>query len=191
MKTDMPIEGWMPAAITRPRGGSAATEASNRKDAAAERLADLVGGSGTLRGVENRDDLKAGDLTPEARIRHLLDGIALYSRRLASLETDANVAPYARPRIRQDLEGRRGRLAAQLLGIWRDLPPGVGGAELAVRVAALRGIVKELKAPSAPAPEAKATKAVVSDARCPKCNRLLSPPKGYFGCMCGAKSPAK
>ena len=136
------VLGWVDQPVVKPHGGRAQSRASNIKDAAAERLSDLVGGTAVGRGVENTDTLKAGTLGPVERLESLVQRIgALRARIDRALEGTAETD--AKARAKGDLVGGlRKRLAdakTEALSIWRDMPSGMGSPELALRLMAAIG----------------------------------------------------
>jgi len=181
------VLGWVDEPVVKPHGGRAQTRASNIKDAAAERLEALVNGTAVGRGVENTDSLKVGDLLPVPRLEAAIIRIGALRARInnalqGSAETDAKAW------VKADLVvGLRKHLVdakAEALSIWRDMPTGVFDADLAVRLmAAIGGMPAELVS-AVKVPVMKAINPQTEE-RCSKCHRLLSPPKGVFGCQCG------
>lgn len=171
-------------------GGSHTPRATEHKDAAAERLADLVGGSRRLHGVENTDDLKAGDLTPEARMSAIKDRLAFHERALRALEAEPGITAFRKGLIAEGIRLRIGRLQEAFLEIAVDMPE-AREAKAERSNARCRRCGRMLEPPKGvlgcACREPSAPRPMVSDKRCPKCNRLVSPPPGVFGCSCGGK----
>lgn len=136
------VLSWVPEQLVRPRGGRAATQASNKKLDAADRLSDLVGGTAVGRGVENTDALKVGDLLPVPRLEAAIVSIRALRARIdkalqGTTETDAKARQQG-----ELVDGLRRRLMLakdEALSIWRDLPAGKSDADLAVRLMAVIG----------------------------------------------------
>lgn len=105
------------------------------------------------------DQLKVGNLTTQKRVAALKAMVHTMDRRIWNLPTDASVEPSCRLFIWRELNSQREALVDQLMGILGDVP----------------GVVK---------PDVIKLKAPVFQERCSKCNRLVHPPKGVFGCMC-------
>lgn len=174
------VHGYVEQQQVKPHGGRAQTKASNIKLQAAERLEALVGGTLVGRGVENTDTLKEGTFGPVERLEIAIVRVGALRARIdralaSSAETDAKA------RARADLVASLRRKVEETkdaaLSIWRDLPANMGSPELAVRfVAAMGGMSRAPLEPKMMEPKAPE--------RCPKCHRLLAPPKGTFGCMC-------
>jgi len=134
MATDIKIVlGYVEQQVVRARGGRAASRASNIKDAAAERMADLVGGTAVGRGVENTDDMKAGHLTPAIRMDILRSRIEGFDARLAAMSTEIMVAAQegatskklqAMDDAIRALRARREKAVGDLVSIMRGLAEG-------------------------------------------------------------------
>jgi hypothetical protein len=175
--TIRPVAGWVEEQVVRPRagGGIAAADLAAKS---ADRMVGLMSGAAG-RGAENPDPLRAGNLLPVPRLEAAIARIvALRARIDRALADKAETAGKARARgdLVAGLRRRLGEARDEALSVWRDLPPEMGEPALAVRLMAAVGGNPRMGGPTAPAESA---------ARCPGCRRLLSPPKGVFGCMCG------
>jgi hypothetical protein len=122
MATDIRIiTGYVEEPKIRPRGGRAATRASNIKLQSSERLSDLVGGTAVGRGVENTDTLKAGNLTPEARVAARMETAKGLHARIQRAKADPDMTPLKRGLLVAKLEDRLAEVLAEVDSIQRDL----------------------------------------------------------------------
>jgi len=115
------VFGYVEQQQIRPRGGRSATRASNIKNQSAERLEELVGGRAVGRGVENTDDLKAGNLTPERRVTSLMATARVLHARLERVKADEDMTPLKRGLQLVKLEQRLAEVLAEVDSIQRDL----------------------------------------------------------------------
>jgi len=118
------VEGWVEQPMVRPRGGRAATRASNIKAESAERLADLVGGYASNVGVSNTDTMKRGRFTPEVRVEILKQRIKGYDARLADLRCSPDTTLVKLQLVAPELVKRREETIEELASILADLAEG-------------------------------------------------------------------
>jgi hypothetical protein len=141
--TVRPVIGWVEEPIIRPRGGRAATQASNKKREAGDRLADLVGGISVGHGVENTDTLKAGDLHPVARLERLMGRMGALRARIDRALAETTETEGKARQTADLVAGLRRRLddtRDEAMSLWRDMPSEMGTPDLAVRfMAAVSG----------------------------------------------------
>jgi len=176
-------------------GGSHTPRATEHKDAASERLAGLVDGTRRAFGVENTDDLKVGDQTPEARLAVIKEQIAFANRCLVRIAAQPGMTDVQREFIRLGIVAKRDRLQEEFLTIAVDMPE-VAVAQEDRRHTRCRKCGRLFETPKGVLrcccrekafSKAEPPKVAVSSERCPKCGRLISPPPGVFGCCCGKK----